>query len=305
MAFNCSVDTSYRFIYYQISYSLIFSFGLASNVMALRRLWLIPHNLTSTTVYMANLAAVDLFFIVSLPLRIYYYYNRYHNGTWSSGRAFCQLTFTLKYISLYGGIFFLVCIGVDRYFAVVHPLRQGLRRVRMARLLSTGIWLLVLALSLSLPFLLSAASLNHQTCLLDPNSQQHHTFILIALGLVQTAFFLPALMLLFSYCSVLRVLCRLAHRRKVRHQRTLTVIFWVLGVFLICFAPYHVNLLGYTLTHMGVLPICSLAKVTTILHPVVLSIASTNCCLNPLIYYYSSSLVHKQMVTSNRGSGSE
>ncbi|XP_072518827.1 lysophosphatidic acid receptor 6 [Salminus brasiliensis] len=291
-SFNCTVDTSYRFAYYQIAYSLIFSFGLASNVMALRSLWLRPRNLTSTAVYMANLVVVDLFFIVSLPLRIYYYYNRYHNRAWFPGRAFCLLTFALKYISLYGGIFFLACIGVDRYFAVVHPLRQHLRRVRTARMLSSGIWLLVLALSLSLPFLLSAASLTNHPCMLDPSSQRHYTFILVALVLVQTAFLLPALLLLFSYCSVLRVLCRLALRKKAQHRRTLTVIYWVLGVFLLCFAPYHFNLLGYTLTHMGVLRSCNLGKVTTALHPVVLSLASSNCCLNPLIYYFSSNLVH-------------
>uniref|UniRef100_A0A3B4CAE9 G-protein coupled receptors family 1 profile domain-containing protein n=2 Tax=Pygocentrus nattereri TaxID=42514 RepID=A0A3B4CAE9_PYGNA len=303
-SFNCTLDTSYRFSYYQISYSLIFSFGLASNLMALRRLWLIPRNLTSTAVYMANLAVVDLFFIVSLPLRIYYYYNRSHNSTWSPGRTFCQLTFALKYISLYGSIFFLACIGVDRYVAVVHPLQQQLRRVRTAHMLSSGIWFLVLALGLFLPFLLSAASMSHQPCLLDPSSQRHRTFILVTLGVVQMVFLLPALLLLFSYCSILRVLCRLAHRRKVRHRRTLTVIYWVLGIFLLCFAPYHINLLGYTLTHTGVWPICSLAKVTTALHPVVLSLASTNCCLNPLIYYFSSSLVHKE-AAGNRGSGSQ
>ncbi|KAG9265624.1 lysophosphatidic acid receptor 6-like [Astyanax mexicanus] len=299
-SFNCTVDTNYHFAYYQIAYSLIFSFGLASNVMALRRLWIIPRNLTSTAVYMANLAAVDLFFIVSLPLRIYYYYNRYHDSAWFPGRAFCLLTFTLKYISLYGGIFFLVCIGVDRYFAVVHPLLQRLRQVRTARVLSSMIWLVVLALSLTLPFLLSAASLRNHPCMLDPSSQRHHTFILVALALVQAAFLLPALLLIFSYCSVLRVLCKLALRKKAHHKRTLTVIYWVLGVFLLCFAPYHFNLLGYTLTHTGVLRSCGLAKVTTALHPIVLSLASSNCCLNPLIYYFSSNLVHKQ-VAGHRG----
>ncbi|XP_066502440.1 lysophosphatidic acid receptor 6-like [Hoplias malabaricus] len=293
-SFNCTVDSSYGFVYYQISYCLIFSFGLASNLMALHHLWLTPRKLGSTAVYMANLAVVDLFFIVSLPLRIYYYYHRYHTVAWSPGRVFCLLTFALKYISLYGGIFFLACIGLDRYFAVVHPLWQWLRRIRTARMLSAGIWLLVLALSLCLPFLLSGASLSDQPCLLDPSSQRHRTLIMVALGMVEIAFILPAMLLFFSYCSVSRVLCKLAHRKKLHHQRTLTVIYWVLGVFMVCFVPYHINLLGYTLTHTGVVPSCSLAKATTFLHPVVLSLASTNCCLNPLIYYFSGSLVHKE-----------
>ncbi|XP_067280643.1 lysophosphatidic acid receptor 6-like [Pseudorasbora parva] len=305
---NCTVDTSYRFTYYKISYSMIFIFGVVSNATALQRFCRMPRTFTSTAVYMANLAAADIFFVISLPLRIYYYHNKAatSNGTsdWSPGDAFCQITFTLKYISLYGGIFFLVCIGVDRYFAVVNPLLQHLRKVRTARMLSVGIWCLVLALSLTLPFLHSAASRRHKSCLMDPSSKRHHTFILAALSLVQIAYLLPALLLLFSYCSILRVLRRLPHRRKVRHRRTLTVIYWVLVVFFLCFTPYHLNLLGYTLTQVGLVHSCGLAQVTKALHPVVLSLASTNCCLNPLIYYFSSSLVHKETIGS-RGSASQ
>lgn len=305
---NCTVDTSYRFTYYKISYSMIFIFGVVSNATALRRFCRMPQTFTSTAVYMANLAAADIFFVTSLPLRIYYYHNKAatsnHTSDWSPGAAFCQLTFTLKYISLYGGIFFLVCIGVDRYFAVVNPLLQHLRKVRTARMLSVGIWCLVLALSLALPFLHSVASRRHKSCLLDPSSKRHRTIILASLGLVQIAYLLPALLLLFSYCSILRVLRSLPHRRKVRHRRTLTVIYWVLVVFFLCFTPYHLNLLGYTLTQVGLVHSCGLAQVTKALHPIVLSLASTNCCLNPLIYYFSSSLVHKEPIGS-RGSASQ
>uniref|UniRef100_A0A673KH68 Lysophosphatidic acid receptor 6-like n=2 Tax=Sinocyclocheilus rhinocerous TaxID=307959 RepID=A0A673KH68_9TELE len=306
---NCTVDTSYRFTYYKISYSVIFIFGVVSNATVLRRFCRMPQTYTSTAIYMANLAAADIFFVNSLPLRIYYYHNKAattsnHTNDWSPGGAFCQLTFTLKYISLYGGIFFLVCIGVDRYFAVVHPLHQHLRKVRTARMRSFGIWCLVLALSLTLPFLYSAASRWNKSCLLDPSSKRHHTIILAALGLVQIAYLLPALLLLFSYCSILSVLCRLPHCRKIRHRCTLTVIYWVLVVFFVCFTPYHLNLLGYTLTQVCLVQSCGLAQVTKVLHPVVLSLASTNCCLNPLIYYFSSSLVHKEP-TGSRGSASQ
>ncbi|XP_056119009.1 lysophosphatidic acid receptor 6-like [Rhinichthys klamathensis goyatoka] len=305
---NCTVDTSYRFTYYKISYSVIFIFGVVSNATALRHFCRMPRTFTSTAVYMANLAAADIFFVISLPLRIYYYHNKAgtsnRTSDWSPGVTFCQMTFTLKYISLYGGIFFLVCIGVDRYFAVVNPLLQHLRKVRTARMLSAGIWCLVLALSLALPFLHSAASRRHKSCLMDPSSKRHSTIILAALSLVQMAYLLPALLLLFSYCSILRVLRRLPHRRKIRHRRTLTVIYWVLVVFFLCFTPYHLNLLGYTLTQVGIVHSCGLAQVTKALHPIVLSLASTNCCLNPLIYYFSSSLVHKEP-TGSRGSASQ
>lgn len=312
---NCTVDTSYRFTFYQVSYSVIFLLGLATNSLALRRLCLSRCTMNSTAIYLISLSAADMFFVISLPLRIYYYHQKARalssktadSSIWIPEAAYCQLTFTLKYISLYGGIFFLVCIAVDRYFAVVHPLASTLRRLRVAQLVSGGIWSLVLGLSVSLPLLRSAAARQHQPCLLDPSSQHHRTIILVALGLVLGSFLLPTLLLLYSYCRVLSVLRQPRHRSRSQRrsrQHTLTVIYWVLGIFLLCFVPYHINLLGYTLTHMGLLPSCVLAKVTKTLHPVVMSLASSNCCLNPLIYYFSRSLVHKE-APSGGGSGSQ
>ncbi|KAI9527407.1 hypothetical protein NQZ68_030859 [Dissostichus eleginoides] len=308
---NCTVDTSYRFTFYQVSYSIIFLLGLVTNSLALRRLCLSPCTMNSTAIYMVSLSAADMFFVISLPLRIFYYHQRARAKTgdlssWTFSVAYCHLTFTLKYISLYGGIFFLVCIAVDRYFAVVHPLASTLRRLRVAQLVSGGIWCLVLGLSVSLPLLRFAAAHQHQPCLLDPSSQRHRKIILVALGLVLGSFLLPALLLLCSYCRVLRVLRHPRHRSRSQRrgrQHTLTIIYWVLGIFLLCFVPYHINLLGYTLTHVGLLPYCGLAKVTKAVHPVVLSLASSNCCLNPLIYYFSSSMLHRE--APGGGSGSQ
>lgn len=299
---NCTVDTSYRFTFYQVSYSVIFLLGLATNGLALRRLCSSSCTMNSTAIYMLSLSSADLVFVISLPMRIYYYHQRAgvwssKSGDWTPGVAFCQITFMLKYVSLYGGIFFLVCIAVDRYLAVVHPLAPMLRRLRAAQVVSGGIWCVVLGLSISLPLLRLAASRQNQPCMLDPTSRRHRTFILAALALVLGSFLLPTVLLLYSYCKVLSVL-RHTRQRGRGHRRsrkqTLRVIYWVLGVYLLCFLPYHINLLGYTLTHMKLLPHCGLAKLTKTVHPVVLSLASFNCCLNPLIYYFSSNLVHRE-----------
>lgn len=312
---NCTVDTSYRFVFYQVSYSIIFLLGLVSNSLALRRLCSSTCTINSTAIYLVSLSTADLFFVISLPMRIYYYhqkaqslFSKTENSTrWTLGMTYCQITFVLTYISLYGGIFFLVCIAVDRYWAVVHPLMSSVRRLRTARVVSGGIWCLVLGLSISLPLLQSAASHHDRPCLFDPSSLRHKTVILVVLGIVLGSFLLPTLILLYSYCRVLTVLRHPRHRcRSQRHNRrhTLRIIYWVLGVYLMCFLPYHINLLGFTLTQVKLLPHCGLARVTEAVHPVVLTLASANCCLNPLIYYFSSNLM-KREGSGGWGSGSQ
>ncbi|KAM9331707.1 lysophosphatidic acid receptor 6 [Pholidichthys leucotaenia] len=303
---NCTLDTNYRFTFYQVSYSVIFLLGLATNALVLHRLCLSRCKMNSTSVYVISLSITDLLFVFSLPLRIYYYHtkmrdlstNTGNSSSWTPGVAYCQLTFTVKYLSMYGGIFFLVCIAVDRYLAVVHPLASTLRRLRAAQVVSGVIWVQVLGLSVSLPLLRSLATNQNQPCLLDPSSRHHHTIILVFLGLVLGSFLLPTLLLFYSYCKVLSALsrsrrrCRSNHRH---HQHTLRVIYLVLGVFLLCFLPYHVNLLGYTLTQVKLMPYCGLARVTKAVHPIMITLASFNCCLNPLIYYFSQSHTNRQL----------
>ena len=57
-----------------------------------------------TLIFMINLAFADLAHVLSLPLRIYYYFTH----TWPFGRAACLLCFYLKYLNMYAAIVFLV-----------------------------------------------------------------------------------------------------------------------------------------------------------------------------------------------------
>lgn len=296
--FNGTVNTTYRFIFYQVSYSVIFLAGLVTNTLALRRLSTISQqpekhchlhsqSICSRHVFCSFFTTENLLLpskgrlLSSEPLDT------------GSGLLSAQL-----HSQIHQSVREYLLPAVHRggsYLAVVHTLRSSVRWRQVAQLLTSLIWGLVLGLSLGLLLLRSTATHQHEPCLLDPSSPQHRTVILVAPGVVQGTFVLPTGLLLFCYCRVLSVQRKPRHHSH-RRQNTLTIIYWVLAVFLSCFVPYHINLLGYTLTHVGLLPNCTLAKITKALHPLELSVASSNCCLNPLIYYFSRRLVQTAFV---------
>ena len=69
-------------------------------------------------------------------------------------------------------------------------------------------------------------------------------------------------------------------------SRALRMVLGCSALFLVCFAPYHVNFLLYLLVTQDVVSHCGLRLATQRFHPVSLCLAGLSCCLNPLLYYF-------------------
>ncbi|CAB1326061.1 unnamed protein product, partial [Coregonus sp. 'balchen'] len=71
-------------------------------------------------IYMANLALSDLLFTLSMPLRIL----SFVRGHRPYGHLACLVSGTLFSINLYSSSYFIMFISVDRFLAVIYPLRS-------------------------------------------------------------------------------------------------------------------------------------------------------------------------------------
>ncbi|KAM7418072.1 hypothetical protein PAMA_017624 [Pampus argenteus] len=109
---------------------------------------------TKAVIFMINLAIADLAHTLSLPLRIYYYFNH----TWPFGRGMCLFCFYLKYLNMYAAIAFLVCISVQRCIFLLNPFSARRWRRRYDLLISVIVWVVV-SLGCS-PFILMRSSSN-------------------------------------------------------------------------------------------------------------------------------------------------
>ncbi|KAF5920389.1 hypothetical protein HPG69_009639 [Diceros bicornis minor] len=114
-----------------LHYSIVFIIGLVGNLLALIVIVQNRKKINSTTLYSTNLVISDILFTTALPTRIAYYALGFD---WRIGEALCRITALVFYINTYAGVNFMTCLSIDRFFAVVHPLRYNkMKRIEYAK----------------------------------------------------------------------------------------------------------------------------------------------------------------------------
>lgn len=182
-------------------YSVICVLGTIANALAV---WVLAHASASRTTvantFMLNLCVSDLLFLLSLPLWAVYYSQGYN---WPFGSVACKVCGALLNLNLYASIFFITSMSVDRYLAIVHPLRsQSARHPKRARFTCILVWLFACACSapnLYLRQLYHIEGLGVEACVIICSSQ---CFVILAWMKIILAFLLPLLVISCCYCAI-------------------------------------------------------------------------------------------------------
>lgn len=294
---NTTCDTLYSHRQYArvlmpLLYCIIFFVGLLGNGLALHVIRLNVKKINSTTLYSLNLVISDILFTLSLPVRIVYYAQGFH---WTLGEAMCKISGIIFYMNTYAGVNFMTCLSVDRFIAVVLPLRFGrLRKVNNVRYICVGVWLLVLAQTL--PLLSMEMSNNERdgyiTCMEYPRLDQLDNIATMLIGAVFLGYVIPVITILVCYsvlCSKLRFTAKTNHltEKSGRSRKAIGVIFCVSLVFVVCFSPYHIDLLQYMIRKLLSTPDCAdLTAFQVSLH-ITVCLMNLNSCLDPFIYFFA------------------
>ncbi|KFQ63605.1 Lysophosphatidic acid receptor 5, partial [Pelecanus crispus] len=273
-------------------YILIFITGLMLNVMAL---WIFIRYLRLKSVvmiYMFNLAVSDLTFTLSLPLRLYYY----SKNNWPFGNTLCQVSGSVFQINMYGSCLFLMCINLDRYVAIVHPLRwRHLRRPKVAKLLCLVVWVVIFMGSIPTAIVhkQNHCRAHNQTTYLcferfSDNMWQNNLFPLVVLAEI-LGFLLPLSSVTYCSIRIFQELCQDSQTKTLRQQKTVRLLLVNLVIFIICFVPYNTTLAVYGMIKAQVMKVeqGTQDSVRQVLIMTML-LASMNCTLDPLIYYFST-----------------
>ncbi|KAF3692217.1 Free fatty acid receptor 2 G-protein coupled receptor 43 [Channa argus] len=275
-------------------YIITFVLGFPANVLAFYTFCKkVRQKPTPIDILLLNLTISDLLFLLFLPFKMHEVMN---NMVWDIPYALCPLSGFIFFMTIYTSTFFLTAVSVERYLGVAFPIQHSLKR-RPAYAVAASIFFWIfsvvhLSIVFIIPFIPSANSHNvtsDQNATTGPNRRvcyesfteaQLEVLLPVRLELCIVLFCIPFLICCFCYINFIRILSKLHHLDRRRRLRAIGMALGTLLVFALCFGPYNVShIVGF---------------VTWKSPPwrdTALLLSTFNACLDPLIFYFSSSAV--------------
>ncbi|KAJ8398731.1 hypothetical protein AAFF_G00419280 [Aldrovandia affinis] len=261
----------------------VFILGLTGNTLAIYVVLRYAKMKTVTNIYILNLAVADEFYILGLPFLTTQNVLTY----WPFGSFLCRVIMTADSINQFTSIFCLTVMSIDRYLAVVQPIRSARwRRPRVAKIINGLVW--VLSFVVMLPVIIfSNVQEQMNTCNMswpDPEKFWSIAFIIYTATL---GFLFPLLVICLCYLLIVikvksaRARAGLTRQRRSERKVTRMVVIIVV-VFVLCWLPFFImNVINEVL----ILPQNS---VTNGVYFFSVILTYVNSCANPLLYGFLS-----------------
>ncbi|XP_066498995.1 somatostatin receptor type 5-like [Hoplias malabaricus] len=264
-----------------VIYLIVFILGLTGNTLVIFVVLRYAKMKTVTNMYILNLAVADELYILGLPFQTTHNLLTY----WPFGSFLCRVIMWADTISQFTSTFCLTVMSIDRYMAVVHPIRSAKwRRPNVAKVINCMVW--ALSCILALPVIIySNVQPVHNTCNMSwPSAAWSTAFILYTTIL---GFFCPLLIICISYLLIVVKVksagarAGLTKRRKSERKVTRMVVIIVV-VFVLCWLPFFIlNIINIII----ILPNMSLV---TGIYFLTVILTYVNSCANPLLYGFLS-----------------
>ncbi|RXN29615.1 type-2 angiotensin II receptor-like protein [Labeo rohita] len=269
-------------------YSLIFLLGFLGNILVVCVLYHSSGRRTVANTYLMNLAMSDLLFLSSLPFWAVSYSLEYN---WVFGKVMCKLCGGLVTINVYASIFFITCMSVDRYHAIVYPLHsQSSRSINQARCVSGIIW--VVAALMTLPTVVfrdihTFPDTNITACVFYFPTNYWRAGLTLAKNTL--GFFLPFLVIATCYSRIaVHLLASPGYLEQdsTRLVHVLRMVVAVVLAFFFCWFPFHVLAFLEALEELGVKWDCWVLQAINKFLPFFLSLGFSNSAINPFLYCF-------------------
>ncbi|XP_031728167.1 somatostatin receptor type 5-like [Anarrhichthys ocellatus] len=270
-------------VFTAVIYTIVFIVGLLGNTLVIYVVIHYTKMKTVTNLYILNLALADELYILGIPFL----------GTnsvlsyWPYGDFFCKLCMTADAMSQFASTFCLTLMSIDRYLAVVHPIRSAKwRKPQVAKILNGMVW--VVSFLIVLPVTIySNVQEELNACNItwpEPHKLQSIIFILYTSIL---GFFGPVVVISICYLLIVikvrsaGVRAGLTKRRKSERKVTRMVVIIVL-VFVLCWLPF------FTTNLVNLVYIIPESAESAAVYFFLVILTYVNSCANPILYGFLS-----------------
>ncbi|XP_050350421.1 adipokinetic hormone/corazonin-related peptide receptor variant I-like [Nymphalis io] len=281
------------------AYGALMAVGAIGNIVVLTALASARRRRSRVDLLMTHLAVADICVTCGvIPLEIGWKYT----NAWLVGNILCKVLLVMRAFGLYLSSNVLVCISIDRFFAVLYPLKLSVARRRSKQMLY-GAW--IFALGCSLPQSVVFRVMHHPYIVGFEQCVSFDAFASAQLEVAYNVFclcamyFVPLLIITVCYvcifCEIRRssnelnencvhnintVRLRRSDRRVLERarRRTLRMTVTIVTVFALCWLPYA------TITMWYMVDRDSASQVSNQVQDLLFAMAVSNSCMNPLVY---------------------
>uniref|UniRef100_A0A8D8WXB2 Tachykinin-like peptides receptor 99D n=1 Tax=Cacopsylla melanoneura TaxID=428564 RepID=A0A8D8WXB2_9HEMI len=253
---------------------------------------------TVTNYFLVNLSLADA--MVS-TLNVTFNFVYMLSSDWPFGRFYCKVTQFVAVLSICASVFTLMAIAVDRYIAIIYPLKPRVGR-RTTLCIALGIW--IGSIILSLPSFLyfttdfieyvdgSVRTVCYPEWPDGPNNYSRLELIYNVMFMILT-YFLPIFSMLFTYARIGKELwgsqsigeCTQRQLENIKSKRRVVkMMMVVVTIFVVCWMPFQI----YFLMTSYWPEITNEAYIQDI-YLAIYWLAMSNSMYNPIIYCWMNS----------------
>ncbi|XP_004674832.1 PREDICTED: G-protein coupled receptor 55 [Condylura cristata] len=260
-----------------------FILGLLLNLLAIHRFsnFLRSPNHTATSIYMINLAVFDLLQVLSLAFRM-----TLSTNCWPM--VYCTMAECLYYISMYGSIFTICFISLDRFLAVQFPfLTIHLRSPKKIFCICCVIWVLVWVGSIPIYNFHEQNGDNKIKCFHNMTNSTWSARVIMPLEVF--GFLVPLGTVAFCSFRTIHILlhCQSYAQSWAHRKASIWTIRANLAVFVVSFLPVHLAFfLRFLMEYKNVFKEQETIDNIRFFLQLSLCLSNTNCCLDVFCYYF-------------------
>ncbi|XP_054624068.1 chemokine XC receptor 1-like [Dunckerocampus dactyliophorus] len=267
--------------------SMVVVLSLLGNILVMVILLKYENVKSLTNAFILNLAVSDLLFTAGLPFWAYY-----HMFGWTLGESVCKLVRFVFNVGFYSSGLFLIVMTAQRYVAVLNPL-SGLVSAAGAYSVLASVLIWILSILVATPAFIFSKVIQQDG--LGHCGYEDSYVSLWGIYQQNLLFILISGVFIFCYSQILCRLLRPSSQR--RKNKTLKLIFMLLLVFFVGWAPYNITLFLKSLHFWPQTPVdsatlaerCPGLNVLDYAFQVSRLLAFSHCCLNPIFYVFVGS----------------